>query len=122
MRKVLILLVILAVAGLCFTAAAQEVEKTVNLFRSMDDPDITPDPAICDPDHGGVVPNVSLGANLWVSNTRARDGRRPVYCGGGRMRGHEQCAAGGGAGLRWVLHGRDSGAFLSTKKEWIAEF
>ena len=75
MRKLLILSVILAVAGLCFTAAAQEVEKTVNLFRSMDDPDITPDPAICDPGHGGFAPNVSLGANLWVSNTRARDGK-----------------------------------------------
>ena len=53
MRKLLILSVILAVAGVCFTAAAQEVEKTVNLFRSMDDPDITPDPAICDPGHWG---------------------------------------------------------------------
>ena len=75
MKQLLILSVIMAVAGLCIPAAAQNLETTVIHFRSMDDPDILPDPAICDPDHTGFVSNVLLGASLWSSNTRAKDGK-----------------------------------------------
>jgi hypothetical protein len=74
MKRALIFSVILAVAGFWIPAAAQEMEKTVILFRSMDDPDIPPDPAICDPANAGFVPNVFLGASLWSSTTRANNG------------------------------------------------
>jgi hypothetical protein len=75
MKRLLFLSVILAVAGLCITAAAQEVEKTVILLRSMDDPNIPPDWSRCTSDITGFDTNVVLGASLWSSNTRANDGQ-----------------------------------------------
>jgi hypothetical protein len=79
MRKQIALLVVLAVAGLCATAIAQEVDKTVILFRSMDDPDIQPDLEVCgraiyplDPPEGVVL--VPLGASPWSSLARILNG------------------------------------------------
>lgn len=74
MKKLLVLSVILAATGLCVTAIAQEMEKTVILFRSMDDPDIPPDPAICDVSNAGFQPNVFLGASLWASTINVNNG------------------------------------------------
>jgi hypothetical protein len=75
MKKLLVLLVVLAVAGLSITAAAQEAKQTVILFQSMEDPNFPPNPAICDPAYTGFESNSILGASLWVSNTRANDGQ-----------------------------------------------
>ncbi len=79
MRKGMGILVVLAVAGMCVTAAAQEVDKTVILFRSMDDPDIPPDLEVCgravypfDPPEGAML--VPLGASLWSSWSRILNG------------------------------------------------
>jgi hypothetical protein len=44
MKKLLVLLVVLAVAGLSITAAAQEAKQTVILFQSMEDPNFPPNP------------------------------------------------------------------------------
>jgi hypothetical protein len=75
MKKLLVLLVMVAVAGLCVTAAAQELEKTVILFRSMDDPDIPPDWSRCTEAIAGFNANFALGASLWSSNTRSNNGQ-----------------------------------------------
>jgi hypothetical protein len=82
MKKLLCLLVVLAVAGVCMPAMAQ-VEKTIILFRSMDDPDIPPDPEVMmrapfwDPEWDPLDPPpfvVPLGYSTWSMNSRSKDG------------------------------------------------
>jgi hypothetical protein len=76
-----VLALIGVLAGIYLPAEAKEVEKTVVMFRSMDDPDIEPDLEVllraeeCDPllvlENPYLVP---LGASLWSSQTRSKDG------------------------------------------------
>lgn len=51
---------------------AKAFQETVIQFRSMDDPDVDPEPAVCA--RAPFSPNVLLGASLWSSRTRASDG------------------------------------------------
>lgn len=71
---VLILLIVVMLVGFHHSAIAQEVEKTVILFRSINDPNVPPDPLACDPENSGFEANVVLGASLWAFQTRSKDG------------------------------------------------
>lgn len=68
MKRLLALLVIAGV-GVPSAAAAQE---HVLQFRSMEDPNTPPDPAVCA--RAPFAVNALLGASLWSFTTRSRDG------------------------------------------------
>jgi hypothetical protein len=70
----LILLIVLVLFGFYLPVMAQDVEKTVIVFTSMNDPNIPPDLDACYPENSGFVPNVVLGASLWAFQTRSKDG------------------------------------------------
>lgn len=77
MKKLMSLLVVLAIVGMSLPAMAQEVDKSVIVFRTMDDPDIPPDPNVCARGQELLeVPfwNVLLGASSWSVNTRSNIG------------------------------------------------
>ena len=70
----LILLMVLVLVGFYLPVMAQDVEKTVIVFRSMNDPNIPPDLAACHPENSGFEPNVVLGASLWAFQARSKNG------------------------------------------------
>ena len=74
MKKLTALILVMVLAGFCLPAVAQEIDKTVILFRSMDDPNIPPDPAVCDAGNSGFEANLSLGASLWSFQTKSNNG------------------------------------------------
>jgi hypothetical protein len=83
MKRLITLLIVFAVAGICLPAVAQEVEKTVLIFRTMDDPNIPPDPAVMqrapfwnptwDP-YNPPLGVVALGYSTWSLQSSASDG------------------------------------------------
>ena len=73
----LILLMVFMLVGFYVPVMAQDVEKTVIVFRSMNDPNIPPDLFACDPNNTGFEPDpptFPLGASLWAFQTRSKDG------------------------------------------------
>lgn len=71
------LMVMIIAAVFCVPGVVCSFDETVMQFRSVEDPDVPADMAVCtnapfyDPEN---PPNVLLGASLWSSETRASDG------------------------------------------------
>jgi len=77
MKKLISVLVVLALTGAYVPLVAQEISRSISIFRSMDDPDIPVDMDVCDRGQGILsVPfwNGFFGASTWALNTRAKDG------------------------------------------------
>ena len=81
MKRLLGLLVVLAVAGVCLPAMAQEHEQSIFQVRSRDVGSAPQDLLdLCDekqsevPIDGAVGPPIPLNAEFWSLNTRAKDG------------------------------------------------
>lgn len=72
MKKLIGLLVVVVVSGICVPAMAQ-VEKSIILFRSMDDPEIAPDPDVI-ARSGLPAPIIPLGYSTWSLQSSASGG------------------------------------------------
>jgi hypothetical protein len=58
--------------GLAAPVPAAAFEEKIYVFRTMDDPDVQPNLAVCEAAPFEV--NVVLGASLWAMRTRSKDG------------------------------------------------
>ena len=77
MKRLMNLLVVLMIAGMSLPAMAQEVDRTVLIFRTLSDPNVTPDPDVCNRGKAILgVPgfNLVIGASGWAVATRMDNG------------------------------------------------
>jgi|GEM_PF-1062391 len=72
MKRIVSRLLSVSVFAVLLVAATAVGQERVTLFRSMEDPDTPPDPAVCE--RAPFTANALLGASLWSVRTGARDG------------------------------------------------
>lgn len=65
------LCVALCAVGLPLPVPAVALEEEIHVFRTMEDPDVQPNLAVCEAASFGV--NVVLGASLWAIRTRSKN-------------------------------------------------